>query len=140
MARYLSIRKIRYLVLGLVATIVGGVVGGVSYAAVLSVVEERPAPQFEVNTNGQTFGSGLDARTPEEEPDLMEAIGNNGRVGYVLSADIRSPNLTLEQVRAQLADAVPDRVVPLYAADGVTVIDTFTVQGTSGAAGLPASR
>lgn len=115
---------------GSVITIAGAVLGlavagGVSATAGLNRSQE-PAPVFPQNARGMTYGSSLDAISPETEPDLILATGNNGRLGYVRATDVTpvSP-ATPEEAIAQ--NGAPARTVPLYARDGVTVIDSFTM-------------
>ncbi len=86
---------------------------------------QDPQPTYEVNANGMTYGSGLDATSPGTEPDLIEAIGVGGIHGYVRSADLipAEPTNPSDAVLQQV-DA-PGRVIPLYAVDGVTEIGVF---------------
>jgi hypothetical protein len=88
------------------------------------------APTYEIRTNerGQTYGSG-DQPTTERVPDLIETLGDDGKTtGYVLRSDLegKQPRNPAEAVALQ-AEQQGRRVVPLYKADGVTVIGSFTV-------------
>ena len=38
---------------------------------------------FPTNANGESFGTAMDAHSPEEEPDLILVAAANGAVGYV---------------------------------------------------------
>jgi len=40
------------------------------------------------NKNGQTYGSSAGATSPETEPELISAIGEDGTEGYVLKKDL----------------------------------------------------
>lgn len=99
--------------------------------------QPMPEPSYEVNANGETFGSLAEATSPETEPDLIQAIANNGQYGYVKKAELDDANGTTaaESFRSP-ADAVAwqeqaiargDVLIPVYAEDGVTVIGDFTV-------------
>lgn len=41
-----------------------------------------------VNAEGFTYGSAGEAKTPEEEPDLIAVEATNGKVGYVFKTDL----------------------------------------------------
>ncbi|MDR3314885.1 MAG: hypothetical protein LBS98_00155, partial [Coriobacteriales bacterium] len=43
---------------------------------------------YSINESGDTYGSGLDAASPELEPDLISAYATNGSIGYVYSEDL----------------------------------------------------
>gem|GEM_PF-4669256 len=87
------------------------------------------AERHRVNQDGQTYGTAYDP-VPENMPDLIEAVGVDGTVGYIKKTDIfiSLPESTqehlelLEQRRAQGA-----YTIPLYDSDGVTVIGEFPV-------------
>jgi hypothetical protein len=74
---------------------------------------------FPVNARGETYGSGVDAISPEQEPDLILATGVDGTQGYVRADELSPP------IPDPATFAGEDREIPLYAADGVTVIGTF---------------
>lgn len=75
-------------------------------------------PDYPTNAAGQTYGSAID-NSPQ--PDLIGAIGDCGRTGYI--------------ARDRFAEFPPwipgagssqPQSVPVYESDGVTQIDTFT--------------
>lgn len=95
-----------------------------------SAVSHHP---YHTNRGGQTYGSGLGATSDSQLPDLVQAYATNGQLGYVRAAELAGPNLTLSQVGAlptnsagQLAE--PSRTIPVYEADGTTVIGQFVIQ------------
>lgn len=87
-------------------------------------------PDYPVNENGETFGSGLDAASLEAEPDLIQAYGVDGTVGYVKSKDLigdvpKTPEEAISMQRRSEQEG--GRQIPLYAVDGKTVIGVFQV-------------
>lgn len=79
-----------------------------------------------VNQNNQTYGSALNITDIEKMPDLVAAIGTNGEHGYVYSDAIFNVGIAQNPTQAQdLAETVYS--IPLYMADGVTVIGTFVI-------------
>lgn len=87
---------------------------------------------FEVNENGETYGNCLDIMYAEDMPDLMAAVGDNGKKGYIRKTDsdgdvseCSTPEETVKKIDELRANG--SRVINLYASDGVTVIDTFTI-------------
>ena len=113
------------------------------------VVEDCPAqavaPPYPVNENGLSYGSGAGVDEDDPGPDLVAAIGTNGRCGFVRASD-REEDIPgdPEEALAHLAELDPDgRDIPLYAQDGVTVIGSFHIGPgrvlTSGAPEAPRS-
>ena len=106
---------------------------------------QATAPPYPVNENGLSYGSGAGVDEHDPGPDLVAAIGTNGRCGFVRASDRdEEPPADPEEALAHMADLDPDgRDIPLYAQDGVTVIGTFHIgpgRGlTSGAPEAPRS-
>ncbi|MGF9696505.1 hypothetical protein [Paenibacillus sp. MABNR03] len=86
---------------------------------------------FPKNRNGQTFGSAVEAASPETEPELIEAIGVDGTEGYVLKKDLdgEQPSTPEEAIRQQNSRAAEGRNIPLYDMDGENMIGVFRVGG-----------
>ena len=85
---------------------------------------------FPVNALGQTYGSDFDSR---ETPDLVLAIGDNGRKGYVRASELYGdPPESAEEAAQQMKAAGSVRVLTLYAEDGQTVLGTFTTSPVEG--------
>ena len=84
---------------------------------------------YEINSNGQTYGIG-DAEYVEDLPDLMSAMGDNGKLGYIYTSELlKTPSCPEEAVAYQKAlenGEYTPRVLNVYASDGKTVIDTLT--------------
>lgn len=88
---------------------------------------------FEINENGETYGTYIDKDNGErEEPDLIAVIGLNNVEGYVRKVDLydeeNQPN-NPEEAIAYMKKREKDgpRIIPVYEKDGKTVIDEFRV-------------
>jgi hypothetical protein len=94
---------------------------------------ERPAPSYEHNARGQSFGSAAEARTPDEEPDLILVVATNGREGYAYRTDLEAahgpvnPTSPEDALRWQRENAGVVRTVPVYESDGLTRVGAFTI-------------
>lgn len=113
-----------------IGVVTGGVAGGLmvatASAGILRSRAQDPAPTYAHNSSGLTYGSGLDATKPGNQPDLTQAYGDNGVLGYVRTTDLNPPDVKNPTAAAALARAgVAGRDVPLYAQDGKTVIGRF---------------
>jgi len=116
------------------AALVAGLGIGVG-TSTLAIASDNGAPQggagvYKVNVHGKSYGSIFDSKSPTQEPDLIQAIGINGKTGYVRNEDLNPPlpKNPQEALAQQKAAETPKRI-PVYAEDGVTVIDTFIVGG-----------
>lgn len=89
---------------------------------------------FETTPDGRTYGgvpSGTDF-LDRGAPDLIAVLGDHGRQGYVSKELLAAP---FNDVPTSPEDALADQlarkrnpaVLPVYAADGKTQIDTFTM-------------
>ena len=74
-----------------------------------------------VAASGKTYGSLLMAKTPEESPDLIAAIGTEGQSGYVAREDFLNP----KDDRCK-NPAYSGRHIPLYDLSG-NIIGTFEI-------------
>lgn len=91
--------------------------------------------EYKVNSNNMTYGIASLASNSEELPDLISAVGNNGVNGYILKSDFNIGNPTspeavdeyMEMKKKMKEQGINGFEVPLYAEDGVTVVDTFTI-------------
>lgn len=80
------------------------------------------------NANGQTYGSLVGREESPDHPDLVAAYGNKGELGYVYYDDVVAPEpKSPAEAVALNVRAEQEVTVPLYASDGVTQIDTYTV-------------
>lgn len=86
-------------------------------------------PDYPTNAAGQTYGS---ARDNSQQPDLVAAVGDCGRTGYI------ERDAFAEQPPWEPGAGAPGlRSTPVYESDGLTRIDTFTqAPGTTVADGV----
>lgn len=96
----------------------------------MTIPIEYKIEKYSVNANGQTYGAPGDSPYVEDLPDLMLVVGDNGKEGYVYKDEFLKHPETIEEIQAYMASLENGTYVPavynVYAADGVTVIDTFT--------------
>lgn len=110
-----------------------------SLSSIIAFASNSPKT-FHTNNKGLTYGSAMYATSPEEEPDLIAAVGVDGTEGYVYASDLeeKMPSSPAEAVAitnsinektAMTKDNKPTviRSIPLYSSDGVTVIGTFNI-------------
>lgn len=103
-------------------------------------LDEQPVPKYPKNEVGQTYGSAAMAVTPEQEPNLIKAVGVGGVEGFIYREDLAgkmpsTPEEALakqkqtEKLMARVAAGKPVvmRTIPLYEVDGVTVIGKFEI-------------
>lgn len=79
-----------------------------------------------VNDSGETLGSALGANTVEELPDLILSYGTEGQVGYVAAADLY-PTHETRSIETSNSDVPAPRNIPLFDADGETVVGEFRI-------------
>lgn len=113
--------------------------GGTAAVAVqgtITAAEQRmdlpqgPAPEYQRNDSGLTYGSAAKAISPETEPDLIAAVGDDGTKGYVYTKQLnyqpqfKSPDEAVAWQRENGGKAV---TIDLYDQTGKTKVGTFTV-------------
>lgn len=120
-------------IISCVTLVTGMIIGTLTFSPAiadsLSGANNVPAPVYEKNKNGQTYGSSAFANTPDQEPDLISAIGVDGTEGYILATDFNGdqPKSPAEAVEHN-KKLKPERKIPLYAVDGKTVIGEFKIK------------
>lgn len=88
------------------------------------------ARSIQVNAYGEVYGSEIFLEQLGVEADLIQARGNNGNVGYVKNSDLNfGDDVETPNDAVAVTARAMDRSIPVYASDGKTVIDTFTVYG-----------
>lgn len=107
------------------------VLAGVFHFGQAAASRTNQASPYPKNQNGETYGSLLDAPSPDLDPDLIAAIGVDGTEGYVRATELNSgphptsPDKTVAYMKALESAPYSVRTIPLYAADGKTVIGSF---------------
>jgi len=71
--------------------------------------------KIRTNENGDTYGGAYFVKHAKLDVDLISAIGRNGAEGYILRSSLPWGN--------DLGDCVPPDENPVYASDGVTLLD-----------------
>lgn len=80
--------------------------------------------EYDVNENGEIYGSKYFLNAIGVEPDLISATGDDGTEGYIKRVDLEIDEAsTLEEA---LATNYNTRTVPLYTYDGKTIVGQFT--------------
>lgn len=83
--------------------------------------------QYEVNDNGETYGSGICEPVLGIQLDLIRAYGTNGEIGYVKSTDLETDEYdSPEECLAN--QSKEDIIIPLYDVDGETIIGDFCIR------------
>lgn len=83
-----------------------------------------------------TDGDGTISDTGDERiPELIKAVGDHGVSGYVRYGDLEGPQPS--NPAEAVAISGQERVIPVYAADGITVVDWYTVSSGEGAPSPP---
>lgn len=97
-------------------------------------------PAFPKNSKGMSYGSELQANTPDQAPDLILAIATNGKEGYVRRVALypQLPVTPDDALRQQSQDdARQPRTIPVYTQDGTTIIGYFDIAPGTGKASSP---
>lgn len=84
--------------------------------------------QVSTNKNGEVYGSELYLNEIGIEPDLINALGEDGVVGYVKRADLDALSIDNPmEVESYESNKPIYRTIPLYECDGETEIGVFVV-------------
>ncbi|MEC0226760.1 hypothetical protein [Paenibacillus alba] len=98
-------------------------------SSTLSASTNEVASSFSKNKNGETYGS-AEKVVSNSEPDLIQAIGVDGTLGYVRAADLNTkmPKKPEEAISKQSSFAKGSfKEIKLYDVDGEKVIGTFRI-------------
>ena len=122
---------------------VGFASGAVIAASISSASASDPSDAdkayFPVNEQGETYGSAIDQAPDGIEPDLIAAINQDGREGYIKKTDLEEahpaaqgaddPRFTTKDIRGVEVAVIETGIdeIPFYAEDGRTIIGTFVV-------------
>ena len=97
-----------------------------SCATYAFAADSKEAQPYARNANGETYGNNIQALELGYEADLIAAKGENDVVGYVRRTDLYNDGVSTVQ-DALAANAQTFRYIPLYLADGETVIGRFPI-------------
>lgn len=86
-----------------------------------------PAPEYSKNESGETYGSVLKATSPANEPDLIQAIGEDGTIGYVRNSDLIGKQPKTPEEAIKMNTEACEKEINLYTSDGKTVIGKFKI-------------
>ena len=102
----------------------------VGFSAIAVASTRDSATKWPRNASGMTYGSGLDAQSPQDEPDLIKVEATNGKVGYSLRTDLEGPEpkTPQEALRIQAARAGTAQEIPVYLSDGITNVGVFVIE------------
>jgi hypothetical protein len=92
---------------------------------------DDPGAQYEQNPSGESYGSlPTDRAAPVEEfPDLVAVTGEGGVEGYAYVTDLFGAQPEPSSPKEALSQNPATRYVPVYGADGETVLGRFLVSG-----------
>lgn len=124
----------RALLVTAIGTLLGVGAGAGAYSAFAAhsgARDDGPRPAIgpipaDVNGDGIISDQGA-----ERIPALISAVGDHGVAGYVRYSDLYGTPAP-SSPEAALAEQTQTRVIPIYAADGVTVVDTLTAAPAHG--------
>ncbi len=121
--------RIKHILINTLILAFGISLGLVSYVSANSYLNRSSmsAPEFPKNESGKTYGSALKATSPANEPDLIQAIGEGGTVGYVSKSDLigKQPKNPEEAIKMNSEDC--EREINLYDSNGKSVIGKFKI-------------
>lgn len=117
-------RTLRRLVGSLVLALAIGVVAGFAAFSAFGAQTPRDRPLIGLMP-GDVDGDGLISDVGAERiPELVSGSGDHGIAGYVRLADLDGPAPT--NPAEALRQSRQTRVIPVFAADGLTVVDHLT--------------
>jgi hypothetical protein len=115
----------------LLIVLAGIMVGVCAYAGVEKLLPQENKTgansHFPQNASGETYGSARDVSPYEKNPDLIEAMGINGEIGYIRLSELNGeePKNPEEALSKQKNDI--GREINVYKNDGKTIIDKFII-------------
>jgi hypothetical protein len=115
----------------LLIVLAGFLIGVSAYAGVEKIMPNEnkiEAKHFPKNESGETYGSDMDVAFNEQSPDLILAMGDDGKIGYVRDKELNmeAPK-SIKEALAQNNDKYRNRVINLYDKEGKTIIDKLTL-------------
>ena len=107
---------------------------GVGFALNVQAEDQEPGPSYPTLPDGRSLGrlpAEGDQLAVDKIPDLVAVVGDHGVEGYadaryILGKGEPAPRSPAEALAMQ-RDRPPTTTVLVYAEDGVTIVDTFTI-------------
>ena len=135
--KFIKLHGVKLLTIS-ITLIAGLVAGSFSYGAtptIANTLHDQSSQDLKathgVNKNGETYGSGADDTFGDQGPDLILAEGINGTEGYIKLKDLNKdqPNNPEEAIAymEKMKNGPTYSNIPLYAADGETVVGKFQI-------------
>jgi len=93
------------------------------------VMNDINGSEYQINSNGETYGKGgRNAMIIGKEPDLIEASGTDGTIGYVKATELASKEATtIEEAISITQQNLNGRTINLYDYTGENVIGSFDI-------------
>lgn len=92
-----------------------------------NISSQKKIYKYPVNKNGQTYGPNIYGSPPGTHPDLLAAIGDHGKKGYILYSQLMETPKNPKEAIAWMKRKSKIKKIPLYKNDGKTSIDTYTL-------------
>lgn len=88
---------------------------------------EKNVSDYRTNEQGMTYGHGPYPTGLSQEPDLIQAVGEDGIVGYVKASDMDpSFSTPTEAISFQESKKLTEfKTIPMYESNGKTIIGEF---------------
>lgn len=123
-------RKVAVVGAALGLALVGVVAGSAIAGGLLTPADGATPPNYSTNASGASYGSLVNAYSPETEPDLILVETTDGKTGYAYKADLDAASGANVQSPEEAATWQNKTVeVPVYLVDGKTQIGVFIVGG-----------
>lgn len=83
------------------------------------------------NKNGEIYGSEMLLEQIGVKPDLIKAVGQDGTIGYVKATELDNSSVNCPEAALVYVNNMPQqRVIPLYAEDGETILGEYVIDNT----------
>lgn len=90
-------------------------------------INYKAAEHYGINANGDTYGSSAWATGTADEPDLILAESDDGKIGYIYADDLDVGAPESPEKAAEWCEEHKDYTINVYESDGETIIGEFTV-------------
>lgn len=83
---------------------------------------------YSTNENGLTYGGDVYGLQIDSDPDLIEAYGVDGTLGYVYASDLDNHPSSPQQAVEYQTNNIFDKTIPLYDKSGERIIGEFVLK------------